>query len=49
MTGSSIKTTRLDMQVARRTGEFIRHGRQGLFRDNHATIDFNQENLTTID
>ncbi|WP_374749006.1 DUF977 family protein [Klebsiella quasipneumoniae] len=49
MTGLSIKTARLDMQVAQRTGELIRDGRQGLFRDNRATIDFNQENLTTID
>lgn len=49
MTGLSIKTTRLDIQVARRTGALIRDGRQGLFRDNRATIDFNQENLTTID
>ncbi|HFT1017892.1 TPA: DUF977 family protein, partial [Klebsiella pneumoniae] len=46
MTGLSIKTARLDMQVAQRTGELIRDGRQGLFRDNRATIDFNQENLT---
>lgn len=49
MTGLSIRTARLDMQVAQRTGELIRDGRQGLFRDNRATIDFNQENLTTID
>ena len=49
MTGLSIKTARVDMQVAQRTGELIRDGRQGLFRDNRATIDFNQENLTTID
>lgn len=40
MTGVSIKTARLDMQVAQRTGEIIRHGRQGLFRDHRAAIDF---------
>lgn len=40
MTGLSIKTARLDMQVAQRTGEIIRHGRHGLFRDHRAAIDF---------
>lgn len=32
------------MQVAQRTGELIRHGRQGLFRDLRATIDFDLAN-----
>ncbi|HBS3631961.1 DUF977 family protein [Klebsiella pneumoniae] len=44
ITGLSIKTARLDMQVAQRTGEIIRHGRQGLFRDLRATIDFDLAN-----
>lgn len=44
MTGLSIKTARLDMQVAQRTGGIIRHGRQGLFRDLRATIDFDMAN-----
>ncbi|GKJ18651.1 MULTISPECIES: DUF977 family protein [Klebsiella] len=44
MTGLSIKTARLDMQVAQRTGEIVRYGRQGLFRDLRATIDFDLAN-----
>lgn len=40
MTGISIKTARLDMQVAQRAGEIIHHGRQGLFRDHLAALDF---------
>ncbi|EOH3204864.1 DUF977 family protein [Klebsiella pneumoniae] len=44
MTGLSIKTARLDMQVAQRTGEIIRYGLQGLFRDLRATINFDLAN-----
>lgn len=38
--GLCVKTARLDMQSAVRTGEVVRHGRFGLFRDKRATIDF---------
>lgn len=40
MTGCCVKTARLDMQLAVKTGEVLRHGRFGLFRDQRATIDF---------
>ena len=40
ITGLAIKMSRLDMQVAQRTGEFIRYGCQGFFHNNLEAIDF---------